>query len=205
MHIIIQGHGFNSGPGKKAESLQKAFPKARVLAPQLSYDPAQAYATLAEIFQEHPEDFIQYVGTSLGGFYGLCLAAKFNETQHFYYLINTSLQPQLSLRSYLNTTVTNFKTMERQYIDKDMLDRFATLYRKMYAGLNGKAIQCLRIFEGSEDDLIDHSLLRQFLKSYESPLVISTHERDHRFEDITPVIDMMAIDAEQFLSIQDHT
>lgn len=205
MHIIIQGHGFNSGPGSKAESLRKAFPKARVIAPQLSYDPIQAYATLSDIFREHPEDFVQYVGTSLGGFYGLCLATEFNETQHFYYLINTSLQPQLSLRSYLNTTVTNYKTMDRQYIDKDMLDRFTTLYRKMYAGLNGKSIQCLRIFEGSEDELIDHSLLRQFLKSYESPLEISTHDRDHRFEDISPIMDRMATDAEQFFSIQDHT
>jgi len=191
-HIIIQAHGFNSGPGKKLAALKERFPEAEVLAPQLPYDPIKALNVLEELLlSQQKGTLIQFVGTSLGAFYGLLLATQYNNAEYSYFLINTSLQPHLSLAAYLNTTVTNFKTMDRFYIDAELLDKFAQLYRRMQARMNGNALSRMRVFEGSEDDIIDHSVFRNWLKSYEQPVRISIHEQDHRFEDISPVMDAM--------------
>jgi len=191
-HIIIQAHGFNSGPGQKAVSLQQRFPEAIVIAPQLPYDPFKALEILEDVYKNYPDgSLIQFVGTSLGAFYGLILSTKYHSALHSYYLINTSLQPHHSLEGFLNTTVTNFKTMERYYIEEAYLSKLSQLHRRIQAGMNGNALKQIRVFEGSEDDVIDHSIFRYWLKSYEQPVQISIHEQDHRFEDITPVMNAM--------------
>jgi uncharacterized protein len=196
MAIIIYAHGFNSGPGAKVKQLEASFPEHTVLSPQLPYDPEQAISILENILEENADKPIRFVGTSLGGFYGLCLASRHYQKDIFFYLINTALMPHLSLSRYLHTTVTNFVTSERYFIDQTILEKYKKLYRIMYAQLNGTTLQKLRIFQGSRDDLVNHDELRQLLKAYETPVQISTHDQDHRFEDITPVIETIHSDFE---------
>lgn len=193
-HIIVQAHGFNSGPGQKKEQLESAFPLAKVYAPQLPYQPDEALSILAEILDVHKGDYIQFVGTSLGGFYGLCLAAQYHSNLNSYYLINVALQPHLILSELVNSTVTNYKTFQRQFISESMIEGYKREFRKMSAYISGLSIDRIAFFEGSMDEIVDHSALRSYLKSFETRHRISTHPQDHRFSDLSVVIKSMASD-----------
>lgn len=201
-HIIIQAHGFNSGPGQKKDQLELAFPNAKVYAPQLPYYPMDALSILTKVINEHKDDYIQFVGTSLGAFYGLILAADHHSDRHQYYLINTALQPHLILSEIVNTTITNYKTFQRQFINEAMIEDFKRAFRIMSARMNGKAIDRIQFFEGSMDEVVDHNDMRSFLKSFETKFNISTHPQDHRFADLAPVISAMHGDGQQVLSTQ---
>ena len=56
--IIISLHGFNSGPGYKAQELQNQWPNIKVIAPQLPYDPNAAIQVIADLIDQHIDDDI---------------------------------------------------------------------------------------------------------------------------------------------------
>lgn len=87
-------HGFNSdGGGWKVDALQRVFPQAHVLSPDLPADPAEAMALLHAQVQAAAEPPL-FIGTSLGGFYAYCLCAAYQRPA---YLFNPSLQPHETL------------------------------------------------------------------------------------------------------------
>ena len=75
--LIINLHGFNSGPGDKVVQLQKAFPGCDIIAPQLPYDPLQAIQVVIEILEKYSKDEIHIIGTSLGAFYAMYLSTLY--------------------------------------------------------------------------------------------------------------------------------
>ena len=108
---VIYIHGFgSSGFGVKAELFRQYFKSRGVqfLAPSLSYVPQLAMQTLTEIAKccKNPV----FIGSSLGGFYSLYLANKFNTKA---VLINPALYAESTLRRHIKGYATNFYDLSR--------------------------------------------------------------------------------------------
>jgi uncharacterized protein len=120
---ILQIHGFNSGPGSKAEELQKAFPQAKVIAPQLKHQPKEDVEFLKSILVDHKGLAVHVVGTSLGGFYTMILSAAFSKEENLhFYVINPSFSPYETLSRYIGETVTNLKNGDQMTITQQFGD-----------------------------------------------------------------------------------
>jgi predicted esterase YcpF (UPF0227 family) len=191
--VIIQIHGFNSGPGSKKVQLESAFPEAKVISPQLAYEPEVAIRQLQSIFDTLDQSVttIHVIGTSLGAFYGLHLANTIKRPHTFFHLVNLSLMPHLSFKKFVNKTIYNYKTSHAFFVSESYVESFSTYFREIKARLNGAILSRLYFYEGLLDDEIDHSSNRQFFKSFEYPINWSIHEQSHRFEDLTPIIDQI--------------
>ena len=103
---VIYIHGFgSSGYGVKAQLFRNYFKSrgVRFLAPSLSYIPRLAMQTLTELAQycENPA----FIGSSLGGFYALYLANRFDTKA---VLINPALYAESTLKRHIKGFATNF-------------------------------------------------------------------------------------------------
>ena len=98
--MIIYIHGFgSSGLGMKAKILKEAFKDEGFISPSLSYVPELAIQTLTELIQTFQKNEKVYlIGSSLGGYYSIYLADKFNIPA---VLINPSTKPTLTLKKVL--------------------------------------------------------------------------------------------------------
>ncbi len=108
---IIYIHGFgSSGLGVKANLFRQYFNQKGVqfLAPSLSYVPQLAIQTLTELAKccKNPV----FIGSSLGGFYALYLADRFDSKA---VLINPSLYAESTLRRHIKGYATNFYDLSR--------------------------------------------------------------------------------------------
>lgn len=101
--MIIYIHGFGgSGEGSKAKILRPLFRSDGIIAPSLPTNPALAIATLSELIEtfRHIET-VMLIGSSLGGFYTLHLASKYNLKA---VLINPAIRPYETLSRALGVT-----------------------------------------------------------------------------------------------------
>lgn len=116
---IIYIHGFgSSGFGVKAELFRQYFKGrgVRFLAPSLSYVPQLAIQTLIEL-AEYCENPV-FIGSSLGGFYSLYLANRFDTKA---VLINPALYADSTLRRHIKGYATNFYDLSRfEWNDKHL-------------------------------------------------------------------------------------
>lgn len=93
--MIIYIHGFgSSGEGMKAKLFREYFKSQNIafIAPSLSYIPDLAIQTLDELINTYED--VMLIGSSLGGFYSLYLAQKYNLKA---VLINPSTKPFVTL------------------------------------------------------------------------------------------------------------
>lgn len=98
--MIIYIHGFgSSGYGGKSTLMREYFRSMGkdFIAPSLSYIPDLAIATLEELIESYDEN-ISLVGSSLGGYYSIYLAQKYNLKA---VLINPSIKPFVTLEKCL--------------------------------------------------------------------------------------------------------
>ncbi|PHQ65854.1 MAG: esterase [Sulfurimonas sp.] len=98
--MVIYIHGFGSnGFGSKAKSFRKYFKSTSetFIAPSLSYIPELAITTLEELIESYDGD-VKLIGSSLGGFYSIYLANKYNLRT---VLINPSIYPYVTLKKVL--------------------------------------------------------------------------------------------------------
>lgn len=94
--MIIYIHGFGgSGEGSKAKLFRKYFKSINepFIAPSLSYVPELAINTLKELIESY--DDVKLIGSSLGGFYTIYLANKYNLKA---VLLNPSVNPKITLK-----------------------------------------------------------------------------------------------------------
>lgn len=97
--MTIYIHGFSgSGEGAKAKAFRKHYKSSAksFIAPSLSYIPELAIMTLEEIIENSTEE-ITLIGSSLGGFYAIYLANKYNLKA---VLLNPSIFPYKTLLQY---------------------------------------------------------------------------------------------------------
>ena len=98
--MIIYIHGFGShGHGGKASTFRDYFKSIDqpFIAPSLSYVPQLAIKTLEELITSYDEK-VSLIGSSLGGFYTLYLAQKY---QLKAVLINPAIKPYITLKRAL--------------------------------------------------------------------------------------------------------
>jgi predicted esterase YcpF (UPF0227 family) len=94
--MIIYVHGFgSSGFGGKAKLFKEYFDE-ELITPSLSYVPALAINTLEQIIEMllFKEEEVYLVGSSLGGYYAIYLANKYNLKA---VLINPAVNPYVTL------------------------------------------------------------------------------------------------------------
>jgi len=94
--MIIYIHGFGgSGQGSKAKLFREYFKSIEegFIAPSLSYVPELTINTLEELIESYHED-VKLIGSSLGGFYTIYLANKYNLKA---VLLNPSIFPYKTL------------------------------------------------------------------------------------------------------------
>lgn len=187
--VIINLHGFNSGPGAKAEELQKQFPDCQVIAPQLPYDPKQAIKLIRGIIDEHIESDIHIVGTSLGAFYAMYLSTFYNTTVNIYfYLLNTSFEPHITLRRYEGKVISNYKTGEEFETTAEFFHTLSIFYLRIKDYYDRDCICASTYFIGTEDEVIDFTNFTDFIKSFKVPYRLHYSKQDHRFSDLSDVV-----------------
>mgnify|MGYP002399965094 CR=1 FL=1 len=193
-HVIIYIHGFNSGPGEKVTTLQSTFPDCEIIAPQLAYSPSVAIKQLQSIIESCKGKVVHVVGTSLGGFYTMYLSTiKSPEAEIFYYVINPSFTPQKSLQRYLNTTVTNYKTQEQFQVDWTFVVELATYQLEMVDKYSANCIHLSNYYIGVQDSVLDYLDFQMFIEKFDVPFRMYKSKQDHRFSDISPVINSLKI------------
>ena len=149
--MIIYVHGFrSSGESSKADVLSQHFPDSDVRRPDLPTSPREAIKLLEELIEGQSEQTM-LVGSSLGGFYSLYLAAKHPLTA---VLLNPSLAPWRTLADSVGRH-------ERIHSD----DTF--LWKREYndaLAVYGQEIDTapsfahrLHFFLAEDDELLDHS------------------------------------------------
>jgi len=187
--VIISLHGFNSGPGDKAEELQKHFPDCEVIAPQLPYDPLQAVELIKSIVDKHIDSDIHIVGTSLGAFYAMYISTVYSTFDNInYYLLNISFEPHITLRRYEGKTISNYKTQEKFETTPLFFEQLKALYVPIKKGYSSNCIYSSDYFIGTEDEIVDFTNFLNFLKSFEVPYRLHYSKQDHRFSDLTDVV-----------------
>jgi len=97
--LILYIHGFGgNGLGSKARVFREFFQSRKIpyFAPSLSYIPELAVSTLEEAIETFlVYDDVHLIGSSLGGYYALYLAKKYNLKAT---LINPAIYPYITLK-----------------------------------------------------------------------------------------------------------
>ncbi len=94
--MIIYIHGFGgSGVSQKANDFKNYFTKYDFFSPSLSYIPSLAIQTLEDFIKINLDKNISLIGSSLGGYYAIYLANKYNLKA---ILINPSTKPYETMK-----------------------------------------------------------------------------------------------------------
>jgi uncharacterized protein len=111
---IVYAHGFiSSSHSRKALQLKRYLAEhqldAEYICPDLNFDPAIAIEQLATHCRNIAPDDLTIIGSSLGGFYAVVLAERFDCRA---LLLNPSIRPYETLAKYLGPQV-NLYTKEK--------------------------------------------------------------------------------------------
>ena len=198
--VIISLHGFNSGPGQKAQELQKQFPDCQVIAPQLPYDPTKAIELISEIIDQHIDSDVHIVGTSLGAFYAMYLSITYCNTSNiFFYLINTSFEPHITLKRYEGIVLTNYKTQQQFETTTEFFRALTILFLKIRGLYDANCIYSSDYFIGTEDKVIDYTNFTNFLSSFQVPYRLYYSKQDHRFSNLSDVVQAIRYNSVLFI------
>ncbi len=152
--IILYLHGFNSdGTGFKSEQLEKHFPNANLLAPDLEANPEAVVAQIKHLLK-HASSPIYLVGSSLGGFYAWYFSAIL---QRPCFLYNPSLQPHATLHRGIGRHQTWIKG--RDYHFKEEYLPILEQLKKEADPLSRESL--LNFFLATDDDVLDLSPIPQ--------------------------------------------
>ena len=151
--MIIYIHGFGgSGQGVKANLFRTYYQKQKksFLAPSLSYIPDLAISTLKEIITTCKNSDIKLIGSSLGGFYAIYLASKYNLKA---VLINPSTDPLNTLpKGIEDGSALNFYDLSRFEVNQNHLN----MLKKYYP--NTKRDENFLLLLQKDDDVIDYTI-----------------------------------------------
>jgi len=181
-------HGFNSGPGRKSETLKNNFPGSYIYGPQLNNEPFKDI----ELFQDfiNRNTNIHIVGTSLGGFYGLYLALTNQERDDIsFYLINPSYTPYNNLKSKINQSFQNYKNNSTTTINKEFLNELKILQDKTHSSF--KILPNIYFYFGKNDNVVNHDLLKSQIYKSNQPYNMFESDQGHRHEDISLIINQI--------------
>lgn len=174
--MIIYIHGFaSSGFGHKPQEFKKYF-KYEIITPSLSNIPILAIHTLEDLIEVllKKGEKVSLIGSSLGGFYSLYLANKYNLKA---VLINPALNPKKTLnRFYSFGLIKNYFDGSKFEITKEQLQSLENFEVMLIQ--NPKNIIAL-IQKG--DEVIDYKESIEILKDCE---ILLEEGGNHTFFDI---------------------
>jgi len=181
--MIIYIHGFGgSGKGAKASAFRKHYTDKGVdfLAPSLSYTPQLAISTLDEIITTCKDRDIKLIGSSLGGFYAIYLANKYNLKT---VLINPSTNPMQTLSKLVEEK--NGRALN--YFDLSEFDFNLNhiLMLKNYYVRELKKENFLLMLQ-KDDDVIDYTIAKE---KFDGAKMIIEEGGGHGFEGIESYFD----------------
>jgi len=169
MTIFIHGFG-SSGFSGKADLLRGYFRSIGepYIAPSLSHIPKLAIATLDELVDSY--DDVTLIGSSLGGFYALYLAERYNLRA---VLINPSINPAKTLRRVIGSAVNYYDNTPMVWSESylHMLEE--------YEVDETKSDYMLLIQKG--DDLLDY---REAISKVPHAMILVEEGGTHQFEGI---------------------
>ncbi len=137
---ILYIHGFaSSGLGSKAKIFREYFENLGInfIAPTLSYIPDLAILTLEDIIKNCND--VKLIGSSLGGFYSIYLADKYNLKAT---LINPAINPDITLQkaipralnyydlSYFDWNENYLKMLKKYKITPKNQDKYLLMLQK---------------------------------------------------------------------------
>jgi predicted esterase YcpF (UPF0227 family) len=183
---IIQIPGFNSGPGSKTEQLKKSFPQADIYCPNHGTSPVDFINHIQEHYISLRKD-IHIVGTSLGGFYTMMLSLNNKERNDiYYYAINPLTNPYDRFKDKIGQVFENHKTKDKFIISEDFINQLKGLQHTFKTQF--EYLPCMSFYFGKNDDVIDHSKLKEYLYSLGMPMNIFESDQDHQHQGISRVI-----------------
>lgn len=197
LNRIILLHGFNSGPGQKAEEINAYLKEYHLdadyelIAPQLSHEPKEAIDEINRLIEEHQAGSIFVVGTSLGGFYTNYFRAKFRNERVVAHAINPSWRPTQTLLPAKDTVQENFKTGEKWIFTSEYMDQLEEFEHFVLTNLKNYKGNRYAIHLATEDELLNFDELRLYMEENEVNPDLYFYETDHRFGNIKEVMGRM--------------
>ena len=192
-------HGFNSGPGQKAEEINAYLKEYHLdadyelIAPQLSHEPKEAIDEINRLIEEHQAGSIFVVGTSLGGFYTNYFRAKFRNERVVTHAINPSWRPTQTLLPAKDTIQENFKTGEKWIFTSEYMDQLEEFEHFVLTNLKNYKGNRYAIHLATEDELLNFDELRLYMEENEVNPDLYFYETDHRFGNIKEVMARMLV------------
>jgi len=199
LNRIILLHGFNSGPGQKAEEINAYLKEYHLdadyelIAPQLSHEPKEAIDEINRLIEEHQAGSIFVVGTSLGGFYTNYFRAKFRDERVVAHAINPSWRPTQTLLPAKDTVQENFKTGEKWMFTSKYMDQLEEFEHFVLTNLKNYKGNRYAIHLATEDELLNFDELRSYMEENEVNPDLYFYETDHRFGNIKEVMARMLV------------
>jgi predicted esterase YcpF (UPF0227 family) len=199
LNRIILLHGFNSGPGQKAEEINAYLKEYHLdadyelIAPQLSHEPKEAIDEINQLIEEHQTGSIFVVGTSLGGFYTNYFRAKFRDERVVAHAINPSWRPTQTLLPAKDTVQENFKTGEKWIFTSVYMDQLEEFEHFVLTNLKNYKGNRYAIHLATEDELLNFDELRLYMEENEVNPDLYFYETDHRFGNIKEVMERMLV------------
>lgn len=199
LNRIILLHGFNSGPGQKAEEINAYLKEYHLdadyelIAPQLSHEPKEAIDEINRLIEEHQAGSIFVVGTSLGGFYTNYFRAKFRDERVVAHAINPSWRPTQTLLLAKDTVQENFKTGEKWIFTSKYMDQLEEFEHFVLTNLKNYKGNRYAIHLATEDELLNFDELRLYMEENEVNPDLYFYETDHRFGNIKEVMARMLV------------
>lgn len=190
--MIIYIHGFGgSGEGSKAKILRQLFRSDGFIAPSLPTNPELAIATLSELIEIFRRiETVMLIGSSLGGFYALHLASKYNLKA---VLINPAVRSYETLSRALGVSGgENFYDGSRYEWNESHLQTLKSLI-----STKGNVDNILLLLQKG-DELLDYSDAATQLEGCEQ---IIEEGGDHSFQGIERHVEII----KQFLSTAEKT
>ena len=190
---ILYIHGFNSGPGDKVETFKEHFPDCEIISPQLPNSHFDSIDILSKIIDDNEN--IHIVGTSLGGYYGMILNHIYSQRDDIlFYIINPMTNVKKFIKSKVGKEFTNYKTNETFTYDYGLGKELEVLndgYEGMRMTLDDVIYNHPYFFIGNNDEVINHKKLIKKLKKSKKPYHIFEDNQDHRYSDLTKVIEII--------------
>jgi len=172
--ILLSLHGFHSSPASlKAQQMRDYLlsnhPEIQFHCPQLPVLPEQMWQVVDTFFEQHKNDHIAVMGSSLGGFLATKVVQKYAVNA---LLINPAVTPDLLLNEYQGSQ-THPYLQESYQIDQDYIKQIENLYIEKL-----KFPDKIWVLLQQEDEVLDY---RDALEKYKACKITCEQGGDHSF------------------------
>ena len=176
---IIYIHGFLSDAGSsKPAKIQKLLPDYKIIADSFSPNPHKAIEHLKELFEEANTEVI-FMGTSLGGFYAMFMAAKLGVEC---ICINPSILSHQTLLNKIGEYKTYNLNLEYKF-KPEYIDALKDMHDQLFERLDKIEYKPTVVFN-DDDDVIHHSLFENYKKYFNARYYPSGGHRATNIEEI---------------------